>query len=317
MGGGYCRLQMPLTLAPAVKETVAGRKLGALKGAGATSPPFPMHRSGRESPGRGGGDHNQVGAGPRPLRESNMRLAWGPCCTGMDVMCCAWHVAGGRRIRHQLGGTRGPAVVPISDPSLRTAPPAPPLIPLFGCRSASGTTPTRSTTACTSTTCGTTSIRCGVRARYYKYQVWSARAVLQVSGVECARAAPQYGHGPRTVPWTATHGAAAIVRCRGLPSATCGGVPFPSAGSAPQVRAAQGWPHRCSGTPPPKTAVGDRPAGGAQWPGAGWCFGVRPTGRRGGGGMAGDDGRKKFAYLKWASHFIIIIIYCLSIIIDC
>ena len=34
VGGGYCRLQMPLRLAPAVRETVAGRRLGALEGGG-------------------------------------------------------------------------------------------------------------------------------------------------------------------------------------------------------------------------------------------------------------------------------------------
>ena len=31
-GGGYYRLQMPLKLALAVRETVAGRRLGALEG---------------------------------------------------------------------------------------------------------------------------------------------------------------------------------------------------------------------------------------------------------------------------------------------
>ena len=31
MGGGYCRLQMPLKLALAVRGTVAGRRLGALE----------------------------------------------------------------------------------------------------------------------------------------------------------------------------------------------------------------------------------------------------------------------------------------------
>ena len=34
VGGGYCRLQMPLRLAPAVRETVAGHRLGALEGGG-------------------------------------------------------------------------------------------------------------------------------------------------------------------------------------------------------------------------------------------------------------------------------------------
>ena len=37
VGGGYCRLQMPLKLALGVRETVAGHRLGALEGA--TSPP--------------------------------------------------------------------------------------------------------------------------------------------------------------------------------------------------------------------------------------------------------------------------------------
>ena len=40
--GGYCRLQMPLELAPAVRGTVAGHTLGALGGWGTpTSPPPP------------------------------------------------------------------------------------------------------------------------------------------------------------------------------------------------------------------------------------------------------------------------------------
>ena len=40
VGGGYCRLQIPLKLALGVRETVAGHRLGALeRGGGATSPP--------------------------------------------------------------------------------------------------------------------------------------------------------------------------------------------------------------------------------------------------------------------------------------
>ena len=40
VGGGYCRLQMPLKLTLAVRETVAGHRLGALEGGGGgTSPP--------------------------------------------------------------------------------------------------------------------------------------------------------------------------------------------------------------------------------------------------------------------------------------
>ena len=34
VGGGYCRLQMPLKLALGIRETVAGHKPGALGGGG-------------------------------------------------------------------------------------------------------------------------------------------------------------------------------------------------------------------------------------------------------------------------------------------
>ena len=47
VGGGYCRLQTPLKLALGVRETVAGRRLGALKGGGGGKPPpLLMHRWG-------------------------------------------------------------------------------------------------------------------------------------------------------------------------------------------------------------------------------------------------------------------------------
>ena len=59
VGGGYCRLQMPLKLALAVRETVAGHRQGGLEGGGGTSPP-PMHRW-----PRGGGSH---------LRQVSVRL---------------------------------------------------------------------------------------------------------------------------------------------------------------------------------------------------------------------------------------------------
>ena len=39
VGGGYCRLQMPLRLALGVRGTVAGRRLGALEGGGGGVPP--------------------------------------------------------------------------------------------------------------------------------------------------------------------------------------------------------------------------------------------------------------------------------------
>ena len=41
VGGGYCRLQVLSRLALGVRETVAGRKLGALEGGGGGNlPPF-------------------------------------------------------------------------------------------------------------------------------------------------------------------------------------------------------------------------------------------------------------------------------------
>ena len=56
VGGGYCRLQMPLRLALGVRETVAGHRLGAL-GEGGTSPPsnasLPVSRSYHTTVSRG------------------------------------------------------------------------------------------------------------------------------------------------------------------------------------------------------------------------------------------------------------------------
>ena len=49
VGGGYCRLQMPLRLALGVRGTVAGHRLGALEGGGGYLP-LPMHPSGRGLP---------------------------------------------------------------------------------------------------------------------------------------------------------------------------------------------------------------------------------------------------------------------------
>ena len=43
VGGGYCRLQIPLKLALGVGETVAGHRLGALEGGGGSPLPLPMH----------------------------------------------------------------------------------------------------------------------------------------------------------------------------------------------------------------------------------------------------------------------------------
>ena len=63
--GGYCWLQMPLRLALAVRETVAGRRLGALEGGGyAPPPPNSTHTGGTLPPfqcisGGGVGGHKE------------------------------------------------------------------------------------------------------------------------------------------------------------------------------------------------------------------------------------------------------------------
>ena len=62
VGGGYCRLQMPLSLVVPVRETVAGRRLGALEGGGVPPPPFHC------IPGEGAGGHPSLGhIGRAPL----------------------------------------------------------------------------------------------------------------------------------------------------------------------------------------------------------------------------------------------------------
>ena len=43
VGSGYYRLQMPLKLAVAVRETVAGHRPDALEGGGGYPPPLAMH----------------------------------------------------------------------------------------------------------------------------------------------------------------------------------------------------------------------------------------------------------------------------------
>ena len=52
VGGGYCRLQMPLSLALSVRETVAGHRLRALEGGGGTPPPGSDASLGAGCPGR-------------------------------------------------------------------------------------------------------------------------------------------------------------------------------------------------------------------------------------------------------------------------
>ena len=45
VGGGYCRLQMPVKRAVAIRQTVAGRRLGALERGGGGVPPPPSNAS--------------------------------------------------------------------------------------------------------------------------------------------------------------------------------------------------------------------------------------------------------------------------------
>ena len=59
VGGGYCRLQMPLKLALAVRETVAGHRLGAPRGMEGASPSLPMHPC-PPPPPPGGPANNEV-----------------------------------------------------------------------------------------------------------------------------------------------------------------------------------------------------------------------------------------------------------------
>ena len=60
VGGGYCRLQMPLKLALGVRGTVAGHRLGALERGGCL-PPFPMQWGGTSPPSIA-----SLAPGPRP-----------------------------------------------------------------------------------------------------------------------------------------------------------------------------------------------------------------------------------------------------------
>ena len=87
VGGGYCRLRMPGKRALAVRETVAGHRLGALEGglpppplpmppwvgglagAGQPPPPPPAARVHQQSPVRGPGaphPHPPIGGGEHP-----------------------------------------------------------------------------------------------------------------------------------------------------------------------------------------------------------------------------------------------------------
>ena len=53
VGGGYCQLQMPFRLALAVRETVAGHRLGALEGGGGVRVSMEAHTPPHPQPGDG------------------------------------------------------------------------------------------------------------------------------------------------------------------------------------------------------------------------------------------------------------------------
>ena len=69
VGGGYCRLQMPLRLALAIRGTVAGHRLGALEGGGGGTSPS------SNAALRGGAQRRGLGAWPG--HKSWKGQAWG------------------------------------------------------------------------------------------------------------------------------------------------------------------------------------------------------------------------------------------------
>ena len=69
VGGGYCRLQMPLRLALGVRGTVAGHRLGALEGGGGVRDLLELGGEGGEGvQGRGGrGSRGEAPPPPPPV----------------------------------------------------------------------------------------------------------------------------------------------------------------------------------------------------------------------------------------------------------
>ena len=116
VGGGYCRLQMPLSLALGVRETVAGHRLGARGGGGVPHPPFqciPRRRG-------GGGHAQQHRAAPPPplLLQSDGPVAGpreGPRCPTQAPRCTSRRLPCAPRARAlrpvpQCTRASGPAV---------------------------------------------------------------------------------------------------------------------------------------------------------------------------------------------------------------
>ena len=103
VGGGYCRLQMPLRLALGVRGTVAGHRLGALEGGRGYLPPF------QGIPGGGGGATVRTGPQqrmPRGLRGGSAFLR--------RVLQNAGRAGRSATSRTPFGGSSWPMSVPAS-----------------------------------------------------------------------------------------------------------------------------------------------------------------------------------------------------------
>ena len=108
VGGGYCRLQMRLTLALGARETVAGRRLGALGGKGGPlAPPPPPPRS------EAGPQAGAVGFGIDVLGPESCEEGGGRVLMYVQETPCVKSVHGGVYI------------VLLCPPSLSNAPEAP------------------------------------------------------------------------------------------------------------------------------------------------------------------------------------------------
>ena len=92
VGGGYCRSQMPSKLALAVREAVAGHRLGALEGRGGSSNPT-QHAKGRagDCPGprkEATTGRNVTQGVPPPLQCIAGGEACSPWCSRPPGLCC-------------------------------------------------------------------------------------------------------------------------------------------------------------------------------------------------------------------------------------
>ena len=74
VGGGYCRLPMPLKLALGVRETVAGCRLGALEGGGGTG----LRERGKDTSRSTGRSGRQNAATQRNMRRGDRVTVQGP-----------------------------------------------------------------------------------------------------------------------------------------------------------------------------------------------------------------------------------------------